>query len=97
MDTGSDSQFGRTKFNGRIDEGPFCVICNEAHYHLSFGGLVIDTQARVLDTNQAPIPCLYAAGDILSGLEGDVHQSGDCITTMLYYGKTAGENAAKAQ
>ena len=97
VDTGSDSQFGRTKFNGRIDEGPFCVICNEAHYHLTFGGLVIDTQARVLDTNQAPIPGLYAAGDILSGLEGDAHQSGDCITTMLYYGKTAGENAAKAQ
>lgn len=37
---------------------------------------------------------LYAAGDVTSGFEGATHQSGDCLTMVLYYGKVAGEQAA---
>lgn len=35
-----------------------------------------------------------AAGDVTSGFEGATHQSGDCLTMVLYYGKVAGEQAA---
>ena len=96
VDSGEDKDFGRTKFNGKVENGPFCIAKGEAHYHLTFGGLVINTDAQVLNTNDEVIPGLYAAGDVLSGLEGDAHQSGDCITTMLYFGKVAGENAAES-
>ncbi|MBQ8092415.1 MAG: FAD-dependent oxidoreductase [Clostridia bacterium] len=97
VDAGEDKDFGRTKFNGKVENGPFCIAKGEAHYHLTFGGLVINPDAHVLNTSGEVIPGLYAAGDVLSGLEGDAHQSGDCITTMLYFGKTAGENAAAAR
>ena len=63
-------------------------------YHLTFGGLVINTNAQVLDTNGNAIEHLYAAGDVTSGFEGAIHQSGDCLTMVLYYGKVAGEQAA---
>ena len=96
VDAGEDKDFGRTKFNGKVEEAPFCIALGEAHYHLTFGGLTIDTDARVLNNNDEVIPGLYAAGDVVSGLEGDAHQSGDCITTMLYYGKVAGQNAAES-
>lgn len=94
VDAENDPDFGRTKFNGKVENGPYVVVKMESHYHLTFGGLVIDTNAQVLDQNDQPIAHLYAAGDITSGFEGDVHQSGDCLTNVLYYGKVAGEQAA---
>ena len=45
-----DAEFGRTKFNGKVESGPFAVVKMEMHDHLTFGGLVIDTDAHVLDT-----------------------------------------------
>lgn len=95
VDAGSDPEFGRTAFSGKVENGPFVMVKMEMHYHLTFGGLVIDTQARVLDEAGAPVDGLYAAGDVISGFEGVTHQSGACITNVLFYGKTAGENAAK--
>lgn len=95
VDSNLDAEFGRTKFNGKVESGPFAVVKMVMHYHLTFGGLVIDTDAHVLDTEGRIIDGLYAAGDIISGFEGDAHQSGDCITTVLFYGKVAGANAAQ--
>ena len=95
VDNGTDPDFGRTEFNGKVENGPFIVAVGEAIYHLTFGGLVINTNAEVIDENGNVIPGLYAAGDVISGFEGAVHQSGDCLTMVLYYGKVAGEQAAK--
>jgi len=97
VDAGSDPEFGRTQFNGKVENGPYVMVKMEMHYHLTFGGLVIDTEACVLDESGAPIANLYAAGDVISGFEGVTHQSGACITNVLFYGKTAGENAAKTE
>ena len=94
VDAGSDPDFGRTAFNGKVEEGPFLVAKMAMHYHLTFGGLVVDPSTRVLDTAGNALPGLYAAGDVLSGFEGDVHQSGDCLTIVVYTGKVAGEQAA---
>ncbi len=85
-----EAEFGRTKFNGKVESGPFAVVKMEMHDHLTFGGLVIDTDAHVLDTEGRIINGLYAAGDVISGFEGDAHQSDDCITAVLFYGKVAG-------
>ena len=97
VDAGSDPEFGRTAFNGKVEQGPYAIVKMEMHYHLTFGGLVIDTEAHVLDENGAAISGLYAAGDVISGFEGVTHQSGACITNVLFYGKVAGENAAAEQ
>ena len=97
VDAGSDPDFGRTAFNGKVENGPFAIVKMEMHYHLTFGGLVIDTDAHVLNADNQWINGLYAAGDVISGFEGDAHQSGDCLTTVIYYGKVAGENAAQSK
>ena len=90
----NDPEFGRSTFNGKVENAPYVISKMEMHYHLTFGGLVIDEFAHVLDTNSNPINGLFAAGDILSGFEGKVHQSGDCLSVVVYSGKLAGESAA---
>ena len=94
VDAGSDPDFGRADFNSKSEEGPFLITKIEMHYHLTFGGLVVDTETRVLDADGNAIPRLYAAGDVFSGFEGDVHQSGDCLSMVVYSGETAGASAA---
>lgn len=86
---GVDPDFGRTEFNGAVEEAPFVVAKMEMHYHLTFGGLVIDENYQVIDVNGEPIPGLYAAGDVVSGFEGKVHQSGDCLSIVIHGGIVA--------
>lgn len=90
-----DIEFNRTTFNGKVETGPYLIAKMEMHYHLTFGGLVVDGNMQVLDVNDQPIENLYAAGDVLSGFEGDVHQSGDCLSVVVYSGQQAGKNASK--
>jgi len=63
--------------------------------YLTFGGLVIDTESRVLDTEGNVIEGLFAAGDVCSGIEGVTHQSGNNLTIVINTGRIAGENAAE--
>ena len=94
-DAGEDADFGRKTFNGKLEAGPFYAAKLQLACHLTFGGLVIDGDARVLNTEGSPISGLYAAGDVTSGYEGVVHQTGNCLTIIINTGRTAGANAAK--
>lgn len=95
VDKGTDPDFGRKTFNGKVEHGPYYIAKLHLAAHLTFGGLVIDQQAQVLDTNGAPIAGLYAAGDVTSGYEGIVHQTGNCLTIIINTGRIAGEKAAE--
>ena len=96
VDAGEDPDFGRKTFNGKVENGPFYAAKLQLACHLTFGGLVIDPDARVLNTEGSPIAGLYAAGDVTSGYEGIVHQTGNCLTIIMNTARTAGANAAKA-
>ncbi len=97
VEAGEDKDFGRKNFAGKVEEGQFIIAKMQMYYHLTYGGLVTDTEARVLDTEGNWINGLYAAGDVTCGFEGAAHQSGDCLSIVVYYGKVAGENAANAE
>ena len=95
VDAGVDADFGRTAFNGKVEDGAVYIVKIQSAYHLTFGGLTIDAQTRVLNTEGNVIPGLYAAGDAVGNFEGDIHQSGFCITQVLWMGRTAGQVAAE--
>lgn len=95
VDAGSDADFARAKFNGKVENGPYYICKLQLAAHLTFGGLVIDAQSQVLDVNGVAIPGLYAAGDVTSGYEGIVHQTGYCLTICINTGRIAGVEAAK--
>lgn len=90
VDAGEDPDFGRTEFNGKVEEPPFVVAKMEMHFHLTFGGLVVDEYAQVIGNDGRPIAGLFAAGDVTSGYEGLVHQSGDCLSVVVHRGILAG-------
>ena len=94
VDAGEDAEFGRKTFNGKVENGPYCAVKLQLACHLTFGGLVIDGDAQVLDEAGNAIPGLYAAGDVTSGYEGVVHQTGNCLTIIINTGRKAGAQAA---
>ena len=66
---------------------------------VTFGGLEIDTSARVLDTNNQPIPGLYAAGEVaFTGLfDAEYPCCGMAIGAAVYYGRIAAVSAIEGK
>ena len=56
-----------------IKTAPFYAMPICAAITNTMGGIVVDGDARVLDTNDKPIPGLYAAGSTVGGLDGGPH------------------------
>jgi len=77
---------------------PYCAIkVTGALFHTQ-GGLVVDTAARVLDTNGDPINGLYAGGGAARGISGagdSGYLSGNGLLAAVMLGATAGESAAQ--
>ena len=61
----------------------------------TFGGLKIDEQAPVLDSNDTPIPALYAAGELVGGLFYDNFPGGSGLMSGAVFGRLAGTNASR--
>ncbi|MBR1684031.1 MAG: FAD-dependent oxidoreductase [Clostridia bacterium] len=97
VDAGVDPDFGRTDFHGKIENAPFAIVKYANKVQQTMGGLVIDADAHVLNTDGQVIPGLYAAGEVTGGLEGADRVHGDNYAEIFYYGKVAGENAAAAK
>ncbi|HEX7783008.1 MAG TPA: FAD-dependent oxidoreductase [Sphingobium sp.] len=88
--------FKSSDFLRRIDTPPYYAARIRAAVVCWTGtGLRIDTQARVLDAADRPIPGLYAAGETTGGMFGECYASGGAsIGNAVVYGLTAGRNAA---
>jgi tricarballylate dehydrogenase len=56
----------------------------------TFGGVQVDENARVLDTSGAPIPGLYAAGEMVGGLFSGNYPGGSGLTAGSVFGRLAG-------
>ena len=79
-------------------EPPFHAIkVTGALFHTQ-GGLVVDSQARVLRENGTPLPNLFAGGGAARGLSGPSrwgYLSGNGLLTATVLGRLAGRYAAK--
>ena len=90
-----DPDFGKEMFGNPIDEAPFCATPRSPSLHHTMGGLKINTETEVLDTNGNAIPGLYAAGEVCGGIHAGNRLGGNAMTDFLVFGRIAGENAAK--
>ena len=94
---GKDDDFGKPAEYMIPVEGDtyFAIVMNPAT-SVTFGGLSINENSEVLDTNDQPIPGLYAAGEVaFTGLFGTEYPCcGMAIGSGVYFGRIAGTNAA---
>lgn len=94
MATGVDTQFGRITGLQAIS-GPFYAYKNVAYNLGAIGGLRINTNAQVLDTNGEVIPGLYAGGLNAGGWIGPYYPgSGTAVMGTIHWGRKAGAHAA---
>ena len=90
-------EFGRTLAAAQSEEGPYYALEMHIRYYASLGGLHINDNMQVLTTAQEPIPGLYAAGEVVGGLEGDVYMGATLFGWAIASGYTAGNVVSAAQ
>ena len=76
-----------------IEEPPFEAYAVTCGLTFTFGGVKIDTSARVIDTDGAPIPGLYAAGEMVGGIFYFNYPGGTGLTNGSVFGRIAGTTA----
>lgn len=89
---GGKDEFGRELKAELSGEGPYYALQMYIRYYATLGGLHINDQMQVLDATQKPISGLYAAGEVIGGLEGDVYMG----STLFGWAVTSGYNAGNA-
>lgn len=93
---GADEDFGRAAayMTMPIGEGPYYLVEQKPRFATTMGGLVVNEQLRVMNTSDAVIGGLYAAGEVVGGVMGDDSPSGANNGWALTAGKLAAEAIA---
>lgn len=91
---GKPDEFGRTTWENTIETGPFYAPSFSPAVHHTMGGLEINSNAEVIDTDGNVIPGFYAAGEVTGGIHGTNRVGGNAVPDALCFGKIAGANAA---
>jgi tricarballylate dehydrogenase len=86
----------KSNWANTIDTPPFEAYAVTCGITFTFGGLKINTDAQVLNTDGEPIPGLYAAGELVGGIFWFNYPGGSGLTNGSVFGRIAGRNAAKA-
>ena len=86
----------KSNWANRIERGPFSAFAVTCGITFTFGGLRVDTEARVLDKGQVPIPGLYAAGALVGGLFYFNYPGGTGLMSGAVFGRLAGISSGKS-
>ncbi|WP_297693275.1 FAD-dependent tricarballylate dehydrogenase TcuA [Phenylobacterium sp.] len=86
----------KSNWANTLDQPPFEAYAVTCGVTFTFGGLRIDRDAQVLDVDLAPIPGLYAAGEIVGGLFYENYPGGTGLMAGAVFGRIAGASAGRA-
>jgi tricarballylate dehydrogenase len=78
----------------KITEPSFVAYPTVCAITFTYGGLRVDTDARVLDQRDQPIPGLHAAGEVVGGLFYENYPGGSGLMSGAVFGYRAGKSAA---
>ena len=92
---GKEDTFGRTsKFALNTDGAVYAIeLCNR--YYATLGGLHINSDMQVLNKDQEAVEGLYASGEVVGGLEGDIYYPGSLFSWAITSGHNAGLSVSK--
>ncbi len=90
---GVDEDFGRDPATmAPIEKAPFYAVSITPTLVATTGGAKRDTDGRVLDWNENPIPGLYEAGE-LGSYVSNLYQNGVFLSEAMLSGRTAAQTA----
>ena len=93
----NNDEFGRTTSMVTMKEGPWFILEGVVSVHHTMGGVEINENAEVLDTEGNVMPGLFAAGEVTGSIHGN-NRVGTCaIADITVFGRIAGRNAAAAK
>ncbi|HYB44456.1 MAG TPA: FAD-dependent tricarballylate dehydrogenase TcuA, partial [Candidatus Methylomirabilis sp.] len=78
----------------RLDAPPFVAYPVTGGITFTFGGVRVNERAQVLSTSWAPIPGLYACGEMVGGLFHINYPGGTGLMSGAVFGRLAGAHAA---
>ncbi len=85
----------KSNWANTLSAPPFEAYAVTCGITFTFGGLRVDTGARVLDTDLRPIPGLFAAGELVGGIFYHNYPGGTGLMSGSVFGKIAGTEAAQ--
>ncbi|CAN5377685.1 FAD-dependent tricarballylate dehydrogenase TcuA [soil metagenome] len=85
----------KSNWSLRLEQGPFVAYGVTCGITCTYGGVKVDTDARVLDQEDRPIDGLYATGELVGGLYYVKYAGGAGLTAGSVLGRTAGRHAAR--
>ena len=95
--SGNDPDFSRPAGDmprGLVKAPYYAVEVGPAVHH-TMGGIKINTEAQVLTKGGAPIPALFAAGEVTGGVHGGNRLGGNAVADICVYGKIAADSALR--
>ncbi len=92
----NDPDFGRdTGMDADLSKAPYYAIKIAPGIHHTMGGVKINTEAQVIDTEGSPIPGLFAAGEVCGGVHGGNRIGGNAVADIVVFGRIASDSAVK--
>jgi tricarballylate dehydrogenase len=79
-----------------LDTPPFEAYAVTCGITFTFGGLRVNTEAQVLDTDLNAMPGLYAAGELVGGIFFHNYPGGTGLMSGAVFGRIAGSAAAQS-
>jgi tricarballylate dehydrogenase len=86
----------KSNWANTLDEPPYEAYGITCGITFTFGGLRIDADGAVVDSEQKAIPGLYAAGELVGGLFYFNYPGGTGLMSGAIFGKLAGGSAGAA-
>lgn len=87
----------KTNWANTIDTPPFHAYGVTCGVTFTFGGVRINPDTAVVDTEGAPLPGLFAAGELVGGIFYFNYPGGSGLTAGAVFGRIAGTTAALKQ
>ncbi|RYH69386.1 MAG: FAD-binding dehydrogenase [Alcaligenaceae bacterium] len=85
----------KSNWANAVESPPFEAYSVTCGITFTFGGLRIDTNAAVLNSEGNPVPGLFAAGEIVGGIFYHNYPGGTGLTSGSVFGRMAGASAAE--
>ena len=89
-----DADFGRVSFANPLDQAPYYAIKVQPGIHHTMGGIRINSEAQVINTDGNVIAGLFAAGEVTGGVHGNNRLGGNAVADFTIFGRIAGASAA---